>query len=130
MHCNTRKEWSVKMSAGSNLLLLPEIMFVIGVITWSLGGYLTGCLMFFTICLYIKNLLLFFYRWNHVFAKIVIYRTFSSYIICSYYCVSIQISWYYWDCICMNLMRCNNDHNRKTQKRFYYFWCYMWLHLE
>ena len=52
-------------------------------------------------------------------------------ILCSYYCVSIRwLSWSYWSFIWMKLMRCNNDHNPKNKRGFYYFWCCMLLHFE
>ena len=49
------------MSAGSLLLLNPEIFLVVGVVTWSLGGHLTGCFDFShgTTCLYMKMCLCF-----------------------------------------------------------------------
>ena len=54
------------MSTGSNLV-------VVGVVTWSLGGYLTGSFDVFhvTTWLFIKNVHLFCYHWNYVSAEVV-----------------------------------------------------------
>ena len=64
MHENTQGEWSMKISAGSVLLLLPETFFVVGVVTSSLVGYLTGCfdVSHVTASLFIKNVILFCYH--------------------------------------------------------------------
>ena len=42
---------------GSILLLLPETFFVVGVVTWSLSGYLTGCFIVSHVktCLFIEK---------------------------------------------------------------------------
>ena len=76
------------MSAGSILLLLPETFFVLGVVTCSLGGYLTDCfdVSHVTACLLIKNVLFFCYHWN--WSCKFIWHLVA--ILCSCYCVSIR----------------------------------------
>ena len=58
------------MSAGLILLLNPEIFLVDGLVSWSLGGHLTGCFDFSHVAT-CKNVPLFCNHGNYVFVEVV-----------------------------------------------------------